>query len=1013
MSSHPEFSDEASRLTRIVSAIDTALERQKGTYFESGANNFTNRVLNTGLREDILHQLQEYGHEPYFARLDFEGERGKQQVYFGHADLCSLGQGTILDWRCDLYSLYLGGNARKQSYRVQATGKTHPVQLLLKRRFEIRSKALNDMADTVDYRALAQVSQPDLAAEADTTTQHPDVQTDEFLIRKLDQRGDPRLQDIVATIQADQDAIIRAPLEEALLLHGVAGSGKTSIAYHRLAYLMFTDHGYKLKPREILVIGPNRMFLGYVSDLLPSLGVGGIQQRTFADWAWASMKKADLPRDVQFVDSVEERLNDPRQGKLERDRYWQSARVRGSLRFRQVLEQYAQWLAAHPPLPAQEHRSEVKLELPAPPSPPAPQVEGEVPGAVSSSPYVFTASDAKELWSRIPADATLADRREQFFTLAGQHLSEFMQREYSQADHKKYLGEMLRQRTLLRNYLTRSWKPLDLLELYEDAFQAGRLTNFARGILSADEVSALRLTRPTRRVNRKGDQKEKRRDIRVDLSDLPGLVVLHDLLYGPSATRYRHLVLDEAQDFSPLQLQVLLSACPNRSVTIVGDTAQSIYAYRGIEQWDEFSALLSPEQLSKHLIQQNYRSTAPIVALGNAVQQAILGSQALESRAIQRHGVRPRMVALSSAEQQQLNLLAQIGELQAQGHPSIAVIVSRPSEVTEFSAFLERQGLEPLALTEDQEISTDALRGVVVLPAGLSKGLEFAAVIIPNADEAHYSRSSRHDGHLLYVALSRALHELRITTVGRFTTWLEQAQHQADLDYSHLQRPPIRWTGQTLRTELREARLRQVAFGEISGDLSLRVETLLREKQFDEVLEAYGHYGQLTAHTLNDVLLRLAEHDPALFVCRALDFHLPEALREQVEQVIQGLKNQGHPHFPNYQQRYLTLMGLAPVPTPPSAPVQRNQPASVPVKSDLRYFDLLSVRKHLGKGAAPLPRKIRKAYARYQAQMLPNVPEELRKLVELGIRYNLFNTETAEAARKAFIRTVKRLPEDI
>lgn len=106
-------------------------------------------------------------------------------------------------------------------------------------------------------------------------------------------------------------------------------------------------------------------------------------------------------------------------------------------------------------------------------------------------------------------------------------------------------------------------------------------------------------------------------------------------------------------------------------------------------------------------------------------------------------------------------------------------------------------------------------------------------------------------------------------------------------------------------------------------------------------------------------------------------------------------------------------MGLAPVPTPPSAPVQRNQPASVPVKSDLRYFDLLSVRKHLGKGAAPLPRKIRKAYARYQAQMLPNVPEELRKLVELGIRYNLFNPETAEAARKAFIRTVKRLPEDI
>lgn len=91
MSSHPEFSAEESRLTSTVKAIDAALEHQKGTYFESGGNNFTNRMLNTRLREDILQQLQEYGHEPYFARLDFAGERGQQRVYFGHADLSSLG----------------------------------------------------------------------------------------------------------------------------------------------------------------------------------------------------------------------------------------------------------------------------------------------------------------------------------------------------------------------------------------------------------------------------------------------------------------------------------------------------------------------------------------------------------------------------------------------------------------------------------------------------------------------------------------------------------------------------------------------------------------------------------------------------------------------------------------------------------------------------------------------------------------------------------------------------------
>ena len=156
--------------------------------------------------------------------------------------------------------------------------------------------------------------------------------------------------------------------------------------------------------------------------------------------------------------------------------------------------------------------------------------------------------------------------------------------------------------------------------------------------------------------------------------------------------------------------------------------------------------------------------------------------------------------------------------------------------------------------------------------------------------------------------------------MGRFTSWLDQAQQHAEMDYTRLQRPPIRWTGQTLRTELREARVHRVAFSEISGDISLRVEHLLREKRFDEVLEAYGHYGQLTAHTLNDILLRLAEHDTELFVRRALDFYLPELLRERVEQAMQELDEQKNSHLATYQQRYQVLMGLVSSPaTQPSA----------------------------------------------------------------------------------------------
>lgn len=980
MSDHPEFPQEQGFLAKTVKAIDDALERQNDLYFESGANNYTNRVLNTGLREDILKQLSEFGHEPYFARMEFIGERGKQKVYFGHAHL-GLGHGTILDWRCDLYSLYLGGNAQRQTYRVQATGKVHTVELLLKRRLEIKDNTLRDMADTVDYRATpsstSQQIKPFQAGD-----KQPGAAEDDFLIRRLNDRGDPKLQDIVATIQADQDAIIRAPLDQALLLHGVAGSGKTSIAYHRLAYLMFTEHGYKLQPQDILVIGPNRMFLGYVSDLLPSLGVGGIQQQTFADWLWARLRKQDasLPATVQFVDPVEDALYSTMQNNGAKERFWLSARVRGSLRFSQVLERHIEQSSKQLPFQAMEFRAEVKL---------SPSNGG------AALQYVLGAEHLQQLWEQTQATLPLFQRREQLLQRAREHLNAFLQEQFIHAAETDLLAELKRLRTRLNQHFAQTW-PASLLASYEALFQTGWLPQVAKGILTSEEIRALRLTRPLTpapKATKKGKKQEAEAPLKVDLSDLAGLKVLSDLLYGPPSTTYRHLILDEAQDFAPLQLEVLLQVCPSSSVTIVGDTAQSIFAYRGIESWDEFKPLLPADRLHNHLIRQNYRSTAPIVEVCNAVQRALQGDQGLESLAIQRQGARPQMVAFASAAQQQLHLLSQIRELQGAGHPSVAVIMARPQEVAELSDFLKSQGMEHVALLEDQSLTTDALRGVIVTTAALSKGLEFAAVIVPNADERHYSSESRHDGHLLYVALSRALHVLRLTAVERFTAWLDGAHQVADVDYSQLKRPPLRWTGQTLRAELSKARKERVAFGDIEGEIALRVETLLRERRFDEVLEGYGHFGQLSRHTLNDVLKMLSEHDHELFVRRALDFYLPEALRAKVEKSLAELSDKGCPNLASYRMRYLRLMGEEPA------------PAAVKVVASPQTTDPASaLRERLGgsKQAFNVRKPIRKAYLRYQEELLAKVPQDLRELVRLSIRYNIFNQVTLGAAQNAF-----------
>lgn len=229
---HPEFEEEQLFLTRTVDAIDRAFEDLKGRYYESAITNFGNRMLNLTIRADTLEQLEEYNHRaPYFGRLDFAGERGEECVYFGFAHL-PLPHGRVLDWRCDLYSLYVGTNARNQRYRVKVTGREHRVELLLKRRFEIQGRQLQAITDQVDRRKLPQTQAalplssvrlpvpaevspiPEALPEPDlpeSPVPEPEVRDDAFLIRQLYSRGDPRLQDIVETIQAQQDAIWACP----------------------------------------------------------------------------------------------------------------------------------------------------------------------------------------------------------------------------------------------------------------------------------------------------------------------------------------------------------------------------------------------------------------------------------------------------------------------------------------------------------------------------------------------------------------------------------------------------------------------------------------------------------------------------------------------------------------------------------------------------------------------------------------------------------------------------------
>lgn len=911
---HPEFREEQAFLNRTVEAIDQAFEDLKGRYYESATSNFGNRMLNLTIRADTLEQLEEYGYRPpYFGRLDFSGERGEEQVYFGFAHL-PLPHGRILDWRCDLYSLYVGTNTRKQQYKVKATGRTHQVDLLLKRRFEIKERQLLNITDQVDRRQIIQSeaessvieqlpvpptavqeqrSLPEAFAPHNESQEvevelEEDLTTDDaFLIRQLYSRGDPRLQDIVETIQLQQDVIIRLPLDELLVLHGVAGSGKTSIAYHRLAYLMYPEHGYNLEPKQVLIIGPNRTFLTYVRDLLPSLGVSNIAQRTFQDWAWSRMRLRNkaIPASPEFRDTVETLLEEAGITDADREVACAVASLKGSLRFRTLVERYAQQLLDAPPLPTETITIPGKLEN-------------------RSIQIPLSVAEIRAMWEESRGKGSLDEQRDRFLRRVARYPGQWFRTVFGEpnSNDKAFILQMSK---AVRDRLGRLWGRPNLLRLYEAMFTADSLHQLGQDLFTEQELQML--TREPLPTPPRSKDKRKRPDVEdeeqeeakaertpVELVDVAGLFLLNEALYGNQPAQYRHVVLDEAQDFSPLQFQLLLEACPTRSMTIVGDTAQGIYAYRGIDDWSELADVLPPDEVRRELISQNYRSTREIVAFTNAVQQAVRGERALNSEAINRTGPRPQMAAFDTLAQFQRALLASILQTQQRGFKNIAIIASNERASQGIGDLLTEHGIQHQRISRNHDTTPAQLTGIVSIPASLTKGLEFEAVIVVDASESTYPSHSQHAGKLLYVAVSRALHWLQVLSFGPFSTWLDQATPHAEVTAKARILPSqdnIERTRQALQRSLREGivtmRAGRVPLRYVLSEICQVAEHSLEEGKVAEVLDAYLTVGQFASYSANDLLYRLFEaQDYNGFLHYALAFGAPAWLDEEVDQAI-------------------------------------------------------------------------------------------------------------------------------
>jgi DNA helicase IV len=497
------------------------------------------------------------------------------------------------------------------------------------------------------------------------------------LLAELERGRTGVMLDIVATIQAEQDDVIRAPLAGVLAVQGGPGTGKTAIGLHRAAFLLYNHP--ELARSEVMVVGPSRAFLGYIAQVLPSLGEEAVLQVTLAD----------------LVPDVRARAVDTDAAQM----------VKGDARMAAVI---ARAVADR---------------------------RGELDGALvvrvglrraSVEPDELAALVAEQVARGVPYAAGRAALRTRLVNLVSRRLSAL------DADPQD-LTNAARTDPRVRAALDTVWPAVSPRTLVRELFSSdGLLARVADGILDADEQRALR--RPRRAP--------------WTIADLPLVDEAHAALVGHTAT-YGHVVVDEAQDLSPMQLRMIARRAPRGSVTVLGDLAQATAAWTH-ESWEEVVAHLpTPNGWRATTLTLGYRVPGQVLDFAaRLLPEAAPGVPRTESVRRGLHG--PRVVGVDAGS---LHAVAasEAAALAADGH-LVGVIVADGLERDTVRGFASHH--VEVGVPERDGI----LRPVTVLPATAAKGLEFDAVVVvePHAIVAGSTRGLR----LLYVALTRPIQHL-------------------------------------------------------------------------------------------------------------------------------------------------------------------------------------------------------------------------------------------------------------
>ena len=636
-------------------------------------NPVTDKIIDYEEEEHKILLLEKMIKSPYFARIDFkfDDEDEFEKIYIGRSSLRknSYQEMYVYDWRSPIASIFyrfMTGEAFYDAPCGRVTG-----ELNLKRQYEIKNGKLEYFFDS-------------------------DVQiVDEFLRQLLSQNTTAKMKAIVETIQHEQDVVIRDMENDLLMVQGVAGSGKTSIALHRAAYLMYQGLQTKLSANNIMIISPNSIFEQYISNVLPELGEDNVISSVFEDILSALLIGRKIQSRNDFLENL---IVNSKYKEISRN----SIEFKTSSFFREILDQFLidiprQWIE-----------------------------------------FEDVYYEGKCVVSRQILKDKILGRTETPLGIKLEQLEDYILEQIFGTGKGRGHKE---EKNLIKQEIQKFIK-IDIVELYKILFSNEAYfysllqnSNLSQGIKSIWEYT---------RENLEAD--------RLYYDDAIAIAYLYLKIYGTNKYKnIKQVVIDEAQDYYPLQYEIFNLVFSNAKFTILGDMKQTLAKKEDISFYEQIQKILNKKKSSLIMLDKSFRCTNEILNFSLKFIE-----QSSQIKSFNRNGDSPKVYIADNSEIFIDEIVKEIKLCQEKGFQSICLICKTEKN----STYLFNKIKHKLDIQLIKNGSASDLQGVFILPVYMSKGLEFDTVLICDADSQNYHDED--DKNLLYVACTRALHKLSL-----------------------------------------------------------------------------------------------------------------------------------------------------------------------------------------------------------------------------------------------------------